>query len=438
MLQHALEVVGALHAILAENGAGVGEGRREPAHRGEFGSDLQFSKARQVAVQQCGAVGALVTHATVTVATTGLGHGIEEQIGGAIAGAMGDHADTPAVHVHHHVGDVFGSQVEVAAPTGLARPGAGQVGGTGFVGAVEVELHRVGVKAGAAVVVPLAGQQLPAALHREDVVLPADGGFHPHRKFADLVNGFQRVQTVLADMHVLGAHHAVATLEPHPLAVGALERMLRGRRHDCVDQRIGTVHQDAGGLAGDAVTLDVAVARVQRIRIDASQFQRAGVDHHAAPGAVEDGHRTIRQDAVQPVSVRHQSGLLEGVAHEVLAVDPAIAGVGGGIVEDGLPDLLRRRVLHAHFQVARVARSQLQVRVRVHVVQARHGEAPFQVQHAGTRTDQAVHFPTGTDCNEAPSANGHGFGPGVGGIHGVDTAVSQHEVGGAGRPRQVR
>ncbi|MCY1408529.1 hypothetical protein D9M71_238500 [compost metagenome] len=214
--------------------------------------------------------------------------------------------------------------------------------------------------------------------------------------------------------------------------------MLRGRRHGCVDQRIGTVHQDAGGLAGDAVTLDVAVARVQRIRIDASQFQRAGVDHHAAPGAVEDGHRTIRQDAVQPVSVRHQSGLLEGVAHEVLAVDPAIAGVGGGIVEDGLPDLLRRRVLHAHFQVARVARSQLQVRVRVHVVQARHGEAPFQVQHAGTRTDQAVHFPTGTDCNEAPSANGHGFGPGVGGIHGVDTAVSQHEVGGAGRPRQVR
>ncbi|MNT50751.1 hypothetical protein D3C72_1876840 [compost metagenome] len=52
-------------------------------------------------------------------------------------------------------------------------------------------------------------------------------------------------------------------------------------------------------------------------------------------------------------------------------------------------------------------------------------------------TDQAVHLGIGAHGDEAPATDGHRLGPGVGRVHGVDTAVGQHQVGGAGRTRDI-
>src|SRR5690606_11739267 len=77
--QDTLEIVGALHTILTENGTGIGKGRWEPTNWRELSSNLQLGKTRQIGIEQSGAVRTLMTHAAVTVTPTRFGHSIKEQ-----------------------------------------------------------------------------------------------------------------------------------------------------------------------------------------------------------------------------------------------------------------------------------------------------------------------------------------------------------------------
>ncbi|MNO68426.1 hypothetical protein D3C76_592560 [compost metagenome] len=292
-----------------------------------------------------------------------------------------------------------------------------------------MELHRVGAQARAAVVVTFAGQQLPATTHREDVVLPTDRRFDAHRQFAAVVEFLEGLQTLFADVHVFARRDAARALEVHAIAVGATQHADRCRWHGGVDHRVGTVDHQAGRFAAQLVTLEITVTRVGRVAIDAGQLQGLGVDHHGAPHAVEQSHRTVRHDAVEPLAARGQAGLAEGVAHPVLAVDPAVAGMTVGIGEDAFAQLLRGRVFDADVEVIGVARRQREVGVRVHVVQARHAECALQVVHAGVRALEHLDLAEAGDCDQLAVADGHGLGPRVGRVLGVDTTVGQDQVG---------
>ncbi|MNF65291.1 hypothetical protein D3C84_470480 [compost metagenome] len=171
----------------------------------------------------------------------------------------------------------------------------------------------------------------------------------------------------------------------HAIAIGAAQHADRGRRHGGVDHRVGAVDHQAGGFAGQLVTLEITVARVRSVAVDAGQFQGLGVDHHGAPHAVEQRHRAVRHDAVEPRSARGQARFAEGVAHPVLTVDPAVARMAVGVGEDAFAQLFRGRVFDADVEVVAVTRRQCEVGVGVHVVQAGHAERALQVMHAGVR-----------------------------------------------------
>ncbi|MCY1395745.1 hypothetical protein D9M71_106960 [compost metagenome] len=341
---------------------------------------------------------------------------------------MGDHADALAVHVHDHVGDVFRGQVELAAPARFLRPGREQEGRFRLDRTIEVELDGVGVEPGAAVVVTLTAEQLPAPAYRKNIVLPTDRRFDTHGQLTAVVELFQGLQALLADVHVFTGGDTARTLEMHTVAVGAAQHADRGRRHGGVDHRVGAVDHQPGRLAAEFVTLQVAVARVTGVAVDSGQLQGLGVDHHGAPHAVEQGYRAVRHDAVEPGAPRGQAGFAEGVAHPILAVDPTVAGVGIGVRQDRFAQLLGGRVFDAHVQIVRITWGKGQVRVGVHVVQARHAEGALQIVLDRMRARAGLEFGQVADTDEFTAANRHGLGPGLRRILGVDTPIAQDQV----------
>ncbi|MNO83084.1 hypothetical protein D3C76_743760 [compost metagenome] len=237
------------------------------------------------------------------------------------------------------------------------------------------------------------------------------------------------MQALFADVHVFAGGNAARTLEMHTVAVSAAQHADRGRRHGGVDHRVGAIDHQPGRFAAQFVALQVAVARVTGVAVDPCQLQRLGVDHHGAPHAVEQCHRAVRHDTVEPGAPRGQAGFAKGVAHPVLAVDPAVAGVGVGIGQDRLAQLLWGRVLDAHVQVVGIARGQGQVRMGMHVMQARHAEGALQIVQHRMRAHAGFEFGQLADTDEFAAANRHGLGPGLRRVQGVDAPVAQNQVG---------
>ena len=294
--------------------------------------------------------------------------------------------------------------------------------------AVEVELDGVGVQAPRAVEVAGTGHQLPAPADREDVVLPADRRLHPRGQQLLVVERLEGVEAMLADVHVLHAHDPARRLEVERVAIGALQRRGRHRWHHPVDQRVRAVDQDAGRLAGQRVALDVAVARVPRRRVDARELERTAVDEQAAPRAVVDRDRPVRQHRVQPLPVGDDALAPEREPGEVDAVDPAVARVAGRVRTDRVGDLPWRRVGDADVEVVGVARTEREVRVGVHVVQAGHREATAQIDDAGRGAEVVGDLRPVADGDEAAVPHRDGLRPRQAGVDRVDAAVDEGEV----------
>jgi len=327
---------------------------------------------------------------------------------------------------------VLRGQVEFAAPLVFAGPGVEQVGRARLYRAIKVELDRVRIQPLGPVEMALTRKQLPAPLDREDIVLPADRGFDPQGEFTGFVERLQRVETVFANVQVLGRHHATRGLEPGAVAVGSAQHLMRGWRHSTMDQCVGTVDHQPERFTGDAIAFEIAVGRVGGVGGDPSQLQGLRIDHHRPPGAVQNGHGAVGHEAVQPGLARLQPGLLEGVAHEILTVDPAGARVALGIVKDRLPDLIRRRVFEADVHVVGVLWAQREVGVGVHVVKAGHGKFAIEVDHLSPISGQWQNVFVRTDGDEYPILDRNGLGPGAMLIDRVDPRIVQDQIRRAG------
>ncbi|MNN73111.1 hypothetical protein D3C81_1892010 [compost metagenome] len=103
--------------------------------------------------------------------------------------------------------------------------------------------------------------------------------------------------------------------------------------------------------------------------------------------------------------------------------------MGLGIGQDARAQLFRGRVFDADIQVVAVARGQGQVRVGVHVVQARHAEGALQVMHQGVRALEPLQLGQAGNPHQLAAANGHGLSPGLRRVLGIDATVAKDQVG---------
>ncbi len=114
--------------------------------------------------------------------------------------------------------------------------------------------------------------------------------------------------------------------------------------------------------------------------------------------------------------------------HPVVTVNPFPVRVALGIPLDRVSDLVRRRIGDADIELIGVARREGKVRVRVHVVQPRHHEGPFEIEHTRVRTDQGRDIVARTERDEPSIADRRRLRPWAPGIDRVDDRVRQYPV----------
>src|SRR5690606_29377253 len=116
----------------------------------------------------------------------------------------------------------------------------------------------------------------------------------------------------------------------------------------------------------------------------------------------------------------HETGLPERIAHEILTVDPFPLRMPGGISQYGVTHLVGRRIHDADVEIVGIAGRKRKVGMRMHVVEARHREAPTKIHHGGLRTYKMLYIRALAPRDNASARNGQRLTPGHAQIAGVD------------------
>ena len=141
--------------------------------------------------------------------------------------------------------------------------------------------------------------------------------------------------------------------------------------------------------------------------------------------------RAVGEDGVEVAPVGDAAGEERQV--------PAAADQPGPVAEPGDAGAQACQDLVAVLAGVEVALGELDAareRVRMAVVEAGEDEAPAEVHDPGLRSDEARDLPVGADEDDPVAGDGDRLGPAAGGIHGVDPAVPEDEVGRDAAPRR--
>ena len=221
------------------------------------------------------------------------------------------------------------------------------------------------------------------------------------------------------------------------------EAVLREPREDpgqralnvgCGDDLGGTNHRHRGWTALDrACGVAGAVAHVFTARGvggvfgDTGQLQRLAVGPHRVNGVIGQHHRPVGHHGVEPFALG--TGFAEQQAVVGRTKDRRLAGVGVGV---GLELALNACQGVGHRQGDATGGGRAHQHVDVGLDEPRQQQLALQVNGAAALADVGPRALVAAHIDDLVAAYGHGLGPGLLGVDGVDAAVEQHGGGGLG------